>query len=33
MTLSRGEVIVDNGKALGQAGRGQLLKRKKFTVM
>jgi hypothetical protein len=26
-------VIVDNGKVLGQAGRGQLLKRKRFTVM
>jgi dihydropyrimidinase len=33
MTLSRGEVIVDNGKVLGQAGRGKLLKRGKFTVM
>jgi len=33
LTLSRGEVIVDNGKVLGQAGRGHLLKRKRFTVM
>ena len=32
-TLSRGEVIVDNGKVLGQAGRGKLLKRGKFTTM
>jgi dihydropyrimidinase len=33
MTLSRGEVIVENGKVLGQAGRGKLIKRKRFTVM
>ena len=33
MTLSRGEVVVENGKVLGQAGRGKLLKRKRFTVM
>ncbi len=33
LTLSRGEVIVDNGKVLGQAGRGKLLKRGRFTVM
>ena len=26
-------VIVENGKVLGQAGRGKLLKRKRFTVM
>lgn len=32
-TLSRGEVIVDNGKVLGQGGRGKLLKRGKFTTM
>jgi len=32
-TLSRGEVIVDNGKVLGQAGRGKLLRRGKFTTM
>jgi dihydropyrimidinase len=31
MTLSRGEVIVENGKVLGQAGRGKLLKRKRFA--
>ncbi|MEW6299586.1 MAG: dihydropyrimidinase [Thermodesulfobacteriota bacterium] len=33
MTLSRGEVIVDNGNVLGQAGRGRLLKRQKFTAL
>jgi len=33
MTLSRGEVIVDNGKVLGQAGRGKSLKRARFTEM
>lgn len=33
LTLSRGEVIVENGKVLGQAGRGRLLKRGRFTVM
>lgn len=33
MTLSRGEVIVDNGKVLGSAGRGKLLRRKKFSVL
>jgi hypothetical protein len=26
-------VIVENGKVLGQAGRGKLIKRKRFTVM
>jgi dihydropyrimidinase len=31
MTLSRGEVIVENGNVLGQAGRGRLLKRKRFA--
>ena len=31
MTLSRGEVIMDNGRVLGEAGRGRLLKRKKFA--
>lgn len=31
LTISRGEIIVDEGKVLGQPGRGQLLKRKKFT--
>jgi dihydropyrimidinase len=33
MTLSRGEIIVENGNVLGQAGRGKLLKRSRFTVM
>ena len=33
MTLSRGEVIVENGKVLGSSGRGQLLRRKKFSIM
>ncbi|MGE3597499.1 MAG: dihydropyrimidinase [Dehalococcoidia bacterium] len=33
MTLSRGEIIVMNGKVLGQPGRGQLLKRKRFADM
>lgn len=33
LTLSRGEIIVDNGKVLGQAGRGKLLRRRKFTVL
>jgi len=32
-TLSRGEVIVDDGKVLGSAGRGKLLKRGKFTPL
>jgi dihydropyrimidinase len=32
-TLSRGEVIVENGKVLGSAGRGRLLRRAKFSVM
>lgn len=31
MTLSRGEVIVENGKVLAKPGRGRLLKRKRFT--
>jgi dihydropyrimidinase len=29
--LSRGEVIVENGKFLGRAGRGSFLKRKPRT--
>ena len=33
MTLSRGEVIVENGKVLGSAGRGKLVRRKKFSPM
>jgi dihydropyrimidinase len=33
MTLSRGEVIVENGKVLGSSGRGKLLRRKKFSPM
>src|SRR5215471_16017495 len=32
-TLSRGEVIVDNGKVLGSSGRGKLLRRARFTTM
>ena len=32
-TLSRGEVIVENGTVLGNAGRGQLLKRKRFAPL
>jgi dihydropyrimidinase len=31
LTMSRGEIIVDGGKVLGQPGRGQLLKRKTFA--
>lgn len=31
MTLSRGEVIVDDGKVLGTPGRGRLLKRTRFS--
>ena len=31
MTFSRGELIVENGKFLGQPGRGQLVKRKRFA--
>jgi dihydropyrimidinase len=31
MTLSRGDIIVENGKVLGLPGRGQLLERKKFS--
>ena len=31
--LSRGEVVVENGKVLGQAGRGKLLKRSRFTEL
>ncbi len=33
MTLSRGEVIVENGKVLGSSGRGKLIRRKKFSPM
>ncbi len=33
MTLSRGEVIVENGKVLGSSGRGKLLRRKRFSPM
>ena len=33
MTLSRGEVIVENGKVLGSSGRGKLLRRKRFSVL
>ncbi len=32
-TLSRGEVIVQNGSVLGNAGRGKLLKRKRFAPL
>lgn len=32
-TLSRGEVIVENGHVLGSSGRGKLLRRKKFSPM
>jgi dihydropyrimidinase len=32
-TLSRGEVIVENGKVLGSSGRGKLLRRSRFSVM
>ena len=31
--LSRGEIVVENGKVLGQAGRGKLLKRSRFTEL
>jgi dihydropyrimidinase len=31
--LSRGEIVVENGKVLGQAGRGKLLKRSHFTPL
>jgi dihydropyrimidinase len=30
-TLSRGEVIVENGKVLGSSGRGKLLRRSRFS--
>jgi dihydropyrimidinase len=30
MTLSRGEIIVENGKVLGKPGRGKMLRRRKF---
>lgn len=32
-TLSRGEIIVENGHVLGSSGRGKLLRRKKFSPM
>jgi dihydropyrimidinase len=32
-TLSRGEVIVENGNVLGSSGRGKLLRRSRFSVM
>lgn len=32
-TLSRGEVIIENGHVLGNAGRGKLLKRQRFTPL
>lgn len=32
-TLSRGEVIVENGKVLGSSGRGKLLRRARFSAM
>ena len=32
MTLSRGEVIVENGKFLGEPDRGRLIKRRTFTT-
>jgi dihydropyrimidinase len=32
-TLSRGEVIVENGKVLGSSGRGKLLRRSRFSVL
>lgn len=32
-TLSRGEVIVENGKVLGSSGRGRLLKRQRFAPL
>ncbi len=31
LTLSRGEVVVDRGRVLGQPGRGRLLKRDRFS--
>ncbi len=31
MTLSRGDIVFENGKITGEAGRGQLLKRGKFS--
>jgi dihydropyrimidinase len=31
LTLSRGEIVMENGKVLGRPGRGRLLKRKKFA--
>ena len=31
LTISRGEVIVERGKLLAEAGRGQLVKRKRFS--
>ena len=31
MVLSRGKVVIDGGKFLGQLGRGKLLKRRQFS--
>ena len=31
LTISRGEIIVENGKVLAEPGRGQLQKRKRFS--
>ena len=31
ITISRGEIIVENGKLLAEPGRGQLVKRKRFA--
>lgn len=33
VTLSRGDIVTENGKVLGQPGRGQLLKRKGFAAI
>ncbi len=32
MTLSRGEIIVDDGKVLAEPGRGRLVKRRTYTT-
>lgn len=32
MTISRGEIIVENNKFIGKKGRGKFLKRKKFSL-
>jgi dihydropyrimidinase len=31
LTLSRGEVVAENGKIVARPGRGRLLKRKRFA--